>query len=269
MIAKIIPKWNRWVTSAGLVVVMLSGAFTAFPFDCDPLIEEHSIDNWTLKYRKRDNRCEGIYRSDVSIGVMDVVGTTVGAFHFATHDHEMLEISSPVVANRTINIRAVGVPLKTYYRMDAELGPDQTLKWPVGDVILRKKLSDRDIGVFGWIKGDLETVYVPIAVSSKSSPALNDGKKRIYLRSSVELEAVKWRATINPGNIACNRIPDNVWRAQEWRDLKQTNYFAGRSIEIVLPPSKAEEICIQTAGRSDSGQWIFNWSRIILSQGGN
>jgi hypothetical protein len=261
-----ILKRENWIIFVSVIIVLLANVPWAYSLRCDQAIEKQSMDNWELKYRKRGNRCEGFYKSDVSIGVLDVVGTTVGKFQFKTNEKEVMEISSPIVTTCPVNVRAVGVPLKTYYRMDSTLDPNETLHWPVGDVINLKKLSDRDIGVFGWIEGKIETFYVPVVINSRLSPVKNDGKIRFYLRASVKIEAVKWRVILNSGEVACNQISDNVWKKQQWCNMQKSSYQAGKLIEIVLPSNKTDQTCLQVAGRDKNGQWLFNWSRVIVSQ---
>ena len=115
---------------------------------CDKSLKP--VESYSIQYRPRsDNRCEGFYESAVSSGSLNIVGVTQGKFKFRRDPKEKLKVSSPTVKN-VVNVRAVGIPLKTYYRMDAQISPNGNLEWPVGDVLYPQELTYKKIGVFGW-----------------------------------------------------------------------------------------------------------------------
>jgi len=90
------------------------------PQICDSNIQ--SIDNDYLKYQKRsEDRGEGFYRAEVSLGAASVVGLIYGKFYFGHKNGETLRVTSPFIRTHSIFVRSVGIPLKTYYRMDGYL----------------------------------------------------------------------------------------------------------------------------------------------------
>ena len=229
---------SKWVLCIYLMMffLLIADSQPAFSQKCDTRIEP--IKNWKLKYRKRDNnRCEGFYSSLVSDGVIDVVGVTKGEFSFEIKENEVLELSSPLVRHRPIYIRAVGIPLKLYYRMDAHLDAGKKLAWPLGDVVYWRKLSSKHICVFGWTGNEMNKTYIPVAAVSKLAPVKNDGKIRLYLRTSVDVINVKWRMAGT-----CSRLRD-----AEWQDAPKSSYDAGKPITIILPAQGVEELCLEVA----------------------
>lgn len=229
----------------------------AFSQSCDPKIKP--IKNEKLKYQKRaTNRCEGFYSSLVSAEVIDVVGVTKGGFYFETKEDEILELTSPLVNDRLIYIRAVGVPLKVYYRMDAYLDAGQTLAWPMGDVAYLRKLTSMDISVFGWTGDEMDKIYIPVAAASKLAPVANDGKIRLYLRTSVDVENVKWRAAGTCGSLG----------EASWQDAPKSAYRAGKSIQIIMPTNGVEELCVEVAARNQkTAVWLKKKNiRVIVGE---
>ena len=218
-----------------------------------------TIKNLKLKYQTRDkNRCEGFYSSLVSVQVIDVVGVIKGDFYFETKKDEIVELSSPVVSHQPIYIRAVGIPLKTYYRMDAYLDAGQTLAWPMGDVVNLKKLLSEHICVFGWTGNEMDKIYIPVAAASKLAPVTNDGKIRLYLRTSVDVKNVKWRAALTCGSL----------REAAWQDTPKSSYRAGKPIRIILPAEGVEELCVEVAAQNqNTAAWLKKKNiRVIVGE---
>lgn len=187
-----------------------------------------------------------------------MVGVTKGGFYFETREDEILELSSPLINDRPIYIRAVGVPLKVYYRMDAYLDAGQTLAWPMGDVVYLRKLSSKDICVFGWIGNETDKIYIPVAIASKLAPVTNDGKIRLYLRTSVDVKNVQWRVAVTCGGL----------REAPYKDAPKSSYRAGKSIQIILPEMGVEELCLEVAAQNQkTAQWLKKKNiRVIVGE---
>ncbi|UCH95181.1 MAG: hypothetical protein JSV88_33735 [Candidatus Aminicenantes bacterium] len=241
-------KLNKWLLCIYLLMffMLIDNSQLSFSQLCDPEIEP--IKNLTLKYQKRDeNRCEGFYSSLVSVEVIDVVGVTKGDFYFETREDEILELSSPLVNDRRIYIRAVGIPLKVYYRMDAYLDAGQTMTWPMGDVAYLRELSSKDICVFGWTGDETDKIYIPVAAASKLAPVTNDGQIHLYLRTSVDVKNVKWRAAGT-----CISLQEAAWE-----DAPKSSCRAGKPIQIILPANGADELCLEVAAQNQkTAQWL-------------
>lgn len=234
------------------VVFLLLSLFyqPAYSQPCDPNIKE-PVKNWKLRYRERGNRCEGFYKSTVSAPMIEVVGTTEGQFQFKLEKNEVLEVSSPIVRDQIVNVRAVGIPDKTYYRMDAQIEPEQTLTWPVAEVLYLEQLSYKKIGVFGWIEEETETIYIPLTITPTKIPGANDGNIRLYLRTSVNVKNVQWRAADATDGIC----PDLT--QIDWDKAPQAKYQEGTPIEITLPSSATGQLCVEVAARDQkTTKWL-------------
>lgn len=218
----------------------------AFAQQCDPRIRP--VENWTLQYRARGNRCEGLYQAEVSAAVLDIVGVLDGALEFALDPKELIELSAPLSRSQPIAVRAVGVPLKTYYRLDAALQPGETLTWPVNEVLLPQGLASSKIGVFGWIGDEQQKTYVPVRAAAALQPGASDGKIRLYLRASVEVQHVRWRA---------GRIVNGASSAlSDWQAAPKARYRPGEPLVILLPDSASGELYVEIAAQNQHGEWL-------------
>jgi len=126
---------------------------------CDPTLTP--VQNPKIKYMNRGDRCEGFHWPQMILFPMDVVGLVQGAFGFRLDSDKRVTITSPIVTDRAVHIRAQGIPLKTYYRLDALIAPGGKFTWPIGEVVLLAKLRYQNIGVYSWVGSEKERIYVP------------------------------------------------------------------------------------------------------------
>ena len=208
-------------------------------------------DNRAIQYRARKNRCEGFYGRKVSAtGGLAVVGLTDGAFRFELNPKELLTVSSPVLTDQTVFVRAVGVALKTYYRMDAQLTPGKTLAWPVKDILEPMRLSHEAIGVFGWIGTDENPVYVPVKATPQMATVAQDGIIRLAIRASVDASNVQWRAGVVQ-NGAIGELGD-------WHSMSRKSYREGEPIIIALPNSATGELYVEVSAQDQHSASSLN-----------
>jgi hypothetical protein len=260
--------------------------------ECDDI---RPVESYRIKYRERGgNRCEGFYESDVSSGSLNVVGVVLEKFKSRFREKEKLTVSSPMLKER-INIRAVGIPLKTYYRMDAEIGPNQRLEWPVDDVLRPQGLGHKDIGIFGWIRDKGEKMYIPVRVVSSILPdqesdsiygiphtALkvvytflqdipgkreqNSGKCKagnegcpiyVFLRASLDVMNVRWRFADLAEDRTCKK-------SGEWIKPEKSRYYSGERI-IVSRGSAKKPFCITVrADLAESSEGLLCEAKIFF-----
>ncbi len=117
------------IFSALCIAPMLVSTVAWAQAPCDAALTPET--NPSIQYRKRtDNlRCEGFYRADVStIGSLDVVGLLQRPLRFGA-GNEVLSIRA-APKNQRVLVRGQGIPVKLYYRLDAELAPGGALRWP-------------------------------------------------------------------------------------------------------------------------------------------
>lgn len=206
-----------------LVVGFLSGPFSGLAAEvtCDSLLPQTG----DTGYQKRsgDTRCEGVYQSPVGADGLDLISIAYdpGAVDLAINS--VLLVSVPNNIGTTVHLRAVAAPLQKYYRMDANVKPGETLKWP-GDILRSLDLSFSQIGVVGWIEVEGKRKFVPLRITTEN-PGLNPQSSEVHLRfrSQVSLERAVWR-TVADGK------PPSPWNA-----LKPGPVSAGEAIDLVLP----------------------------------
>lgn len=211
-----------------------------------------------LGYRQRGNRCEGFYRAQVaSISAISVIGFIKGSLHFDLSEDEVIEVSVPALPI-DLHIRAVGIPFKTYYRMDSRIAPGEKLIWPVKDVIYPAKLSAKTINVFGWIEQENEIVYVPVSAKAKIDSAIyNEEEINLYLRASLNMQKVLWRFYE-----VIDGVPSQL---SPWKQDTESFYRFGEPIRITLPSSSTGEIYVEVAGVEEGRtHWISKRVRVIV-----
>lgn len=150
-----------------------------------------------LGYGLRNGICEGLYESPTS-ALLDIVSLTAGPISYQLHKDVVLEIPYPVndvVQGDPVHVRAMALPIRTYYQMDALLRRGTSVKWPVADVLLLIHLDSAKLGVLGWIDTEAGNLYVPLMVRTTGVQASTDTDKRprLTIRSPLPLEAVVWR----------------------------------------------------------------------------
>jgi hypothetical protein len=158
---------------------------------CDAVPPEQS----SLGYRfwSDSPRCEGLYVSPVSGSAgVSLVSLTMGAIEYKQSD-EFLEIALVQPAKDVTHIRAVGIPLELFYRMDANIAAGRgSLRLPLGDVIAPAHIRSSDLGIYGarTLPGGIKG-YVPLSVKSATSVA-QPGIVAI-LRAGSDINDVEWR----------------------------------------------------------------------------
>jgi len=201
-------------------------------------------------YQPRENRCEGLYVADVGVRSIDIVSLTYGNLAFSLQARLPLRVS---VQGQTqpLNIRAVAIPPRTYYRMDAPLRPGVVLVWPITDVLLPENLTDSRIGIFGWRGTESSKTFVPVRVVTDKSPSPAPQSQPILLsiQTSFDAETIKWRsARFQAG--ACLAF-------DKWRDATSHLVPAGSALQINLKQLPEKMNCVEIAARSrDSNDWV-------------
>jgi hypothetical protein len=231
-----------------LLVLLICIGQPVYAQICDSRLQPD--DNKTIQYRARKNRCEGFYKTIVAApGELAVVGVTDGNFRFELDAKELITIAAPLVNNQAVSIRAVGIPLNMYYRLDAQLAPGQTLAWPVADVLYPMKLASENIGVLGWIGTEENKTYIPVMATAKIASVAQDGKIRLTVRASVDVTNVQWRSgPVQQGKTA---------GLSDWNKPPKTSYWAGEPIVIILPASTTGELYVEVAAQKQgTDEWL-------------
>jgi hypothetical protein len=224
-------RFARLCRTAAVCSMLLTATagYAQQPENCDGLVPAQG----QIEYRWRQNRCEGFYRSNVSSGDLELVSLLVGRLSGETTRNSQLEIVAPAVQRSLsgpIKIRAVAIPPRTYYRMDATVNPGGRLSWPLGDVLGPAQLSMDRLGVFGWVDASPDRVFVPLRVV-QSGQAVRAGAEPIELRvrSASATDWVRWRAHID--GASPQDLPD-------WQEAAR-GLDAWKPVTVPLPPGSA------------------------------
>lgn len=199
------------------------------------------------KVREANVRCEGLYVSTVRAISLELVGAMSGApFDL---NSGVVEIQGPALSDlpaalrRQINVRAVALPLKTYYRMDGLLDANSRLEWPVDEVVKRARLSPTDIALYGWLGTEFKPVFVPVRVATASARDQGYDAVRLLFRVSSDVESMYWRLTEGGVSTKWDKMVDGAVRS-------------GRTVTVELPDGPSQQVQIDVNVKSpNSDDW--------------
>jgi hypothetical protein len=202
-------------------------------------------------YQSRGNRCEGLYVSNVGSRSLAAMSFTLGRLRYDLASPAPIEVTAPG-QTQPVNVRAVAIPLKTYYRMDATLAPHATLLWPLKDVLAPEGLTDNRIGIFGWRLTDEKETLVPLRVAAKGTATASQAPLLI-IQASFDAQKVKWRwGASRQGQ--CSELG-------AWQDAIQQPVSAGWPIAIDLSKVPVGPHCLEAVAQSGSST---EWSPLKL-----
>lgn len=221
---------------------------------CDERLRPESLSGFGYAIREPDVRCEGLYESSVRAPGLEVVSFLYERPRFDPAEHEGVQVIAPEISGLVtgpLRVRAVALPLKTYYRMDAVLPAEGSLIWPVKDVLAPAGLAAEQIGVFGWSGSEIDKVFVPVRLAAADDlvPAGPEpGGARapapeLRVRLANDAEKVLWRYK-------------EAEKTSDWMAAAQGEVAAGRTIGLALPPGPAMRLQIDViAKRPDGDEW--------------
>lgn len=225
-----------------LLLALVPCALAAQTSRCDRL---RPLPNSALQYKDRGNRCEGFYVADVGVRTLELVSFQQGSMAYRLKPGEQLQVSAPG-QTASVNVRAVALPARTYYRMDAVLDPGVTLSWPVADVLLPENLSADRIGVFAWKGSEDAKIFVPVRVKGSSAAPQRAGAV-LTVRPSFDVERLKWRSAPING--------DRCSAFGQWQDLSTNQVLSQQPVRLSL--SLKGKHCIEVAAEAESSN---DWS---------
>jgi hypothetical protein len=197
-------------------------------------------------YQKRGDRCEGLYVANVGSHSLAAMSFSLGRIHYELKPSVRLEVSAPG-QTQPVSIRAVAIPPKTYYRMDAVLPAGESMVWPVRDVLLREKLDDSMIGIFAWKGPESAKTLIPVRVVTQGT-TMKAGAPFLTIEASFDAQQVKWRWA--PAR------NDGCLKFGPWQNAIQHPVTASWPIAINLAELPAGVHCLETAAQSGgSATW--------------
>ena len=218
-----------WTATALSIVLAVTAVRAQPPEKCDTLVPAQG----QIEYRWRQNRCEGSHRSNVSSGDLELVSLLVG--RLAARRRAIPGSRSSCRPFRRalsgpIRIRAVAIPPRTYYRMDATAnaggaccgqwerywGPPSS-QWSAS--ACSDGLTRRQSGCscrFGLCRVD--------------RPAPPEGKSSSGSELSSAVDWVRWRAHVE--GAPPQDLPD-------WQDAAREGLDAWKPVTVPLPAGAA------------------------------
>lgn len=198
-------------------------------------------------------RCEGMYESPVRGVGLEIVSLLRSPLQFdIERDHALTVLAPglPDLNDPTVRVKAVALPLKTYYRMDAELPAGGSMQWPIGDVLKPAGLSSDRLGVFGWVSTEEDNIFVPLTITPQGGKAWQTETRTLELivRSAVDLEQVLWRVSDGDG-----ADPKSL----QWQTASSETVYAGQAIRLSIPEGQTGVVRIEISGkRLSSDSWV-------------
>lgn len=191
-------------------------------------------------YQKRGDHCEGLYVANVGAHSLAATSFSLGKIRFELSPAVRLQVSAPG-QTQPVNVRAVAIPAKTYYRMDAVLPGGASMLWPVRDVLVPANLSDSRIGIFAWKGPENDKTLVPVRVVVQGTAA-KPAPPFLTVQASFDAQRVKWRSAPTRDGACLAFGP--------WQDAIQQPVTASWPIAINLSQLPAGLHCVEAAAQS-------------------
>jgi hypothetical protein len=220
----------------GLFVLLTLGLSSGYFLDlsaqsnCDSSLIKMSTG--PLGYRDRGDRCEGTYIKQVGSTTLFVASFTELFEQFDAKSGKPLQIEWDNLTTKTgVQIRALGVKQKLYYRMDS-FRPAATTSYSWSTNILASlNILKKDIGVIGTTRHTIgqvqRDVYLPLRISQQTNAA-RGGMYNLVLLPGVELSEIY----ISIAPVGADGRPQKFIRDNE--KLGYGYYPAERIIEIPI-----------------------------------
>jgi hypothetical protein len=242
----------RIALAATLVLLNPAPALAASCADLHPA-------NGPIGYRQRSapDRCEGLYQSPVAGEILELLSFVRQPIDFDPQVDKALKITAPPLGGVAgqpagpVSVVARALPLHVYYRMDAQLASDESLNWPIEDVVLPARLAPGDLGIVGVVRAASGPIFIPVDVRS-SRPAASASGPVIIFRPSTDLDALQWRL------YAGSAPPD-------WKKVGPGRKFAaGDAVPILLEASSSGVMTLEVAAKPVGGEYVRRRMQILL-----
>jgi hypothetical protein len=144
--------------------------------------------------RAGGERCEGIYVSPVSGTPVELVSLTRGRLSYDPAHPAVLSVTlDQTPASGGAHVRAVGIPRRLYYQMDADIVGGRAVAWPAGDVLVRRQIMPDQLGILASRKdASSDTVFLAVDVVPTGATPAHDQPIVMLLRV-VDVTDLKWR----------------------------------------------------------------------------
>jgi hypothetical protein len=216
------------IALAALVIFFDCWAASASPcqksLSPDPIAERDG-------YRERDGgqRCEGIYTSPVAGESVQIVSMSQGrlSYDFGQSAPLLISLAITPASPAPIHVRAVGIPERLYYEMDADMLGGRALVWPIKEVVIPEHIAPTDIGVYAFQVGNGgDPVLLPVSISAGGGAAASPQPLIVILRVDAVVSP-RWRF-ISTGGAVAQFIPASIDDNRITLTLPATLHLPGR-----------------------------------------
>jgi hypothetical protein len=181
-------------SALAVIAALLGIASSAIGADpCDPSLIQ--LPNDPNGYRLRGDRCEGIYLEPLAGSASLLIASFTEVYsEFDAHVDPTLPLEWTLLdVARPTQLRAYGLRLRQYYRMDAERPAGaRAYAWPT-TILGNLNLSQRLLGAVAWQEAEVDSqgrrVHLPLRVGSDGRRG-NPGVYALVLLAGVELTEV-------------------------------------------------------------------------------
>jgi hypothetical protein len=162
--------------------------------ECDPMLTP-TPGAQGYRVRADDIRCEGFYVSPVSGPPIEIVSFTYGSLAQLSPRNRRVAVQLAVAQppQGPVFVRATGIPMALYYRLDGELRPGRGLTWPLEEVLAHDRLTGNEVGVYAYVRSTAGSItYLPVSVSLPGNTPPVLGHPRIVLRALEGITDATW-----------------------------------------------------------------------------
>jgi hypothetical protein len=170
----------------------------------------------------------------------EIVSFIVGTLPEIRDADTAVVVAPAVKVADVVRVRAVALPMRTYYRMDGQVSPDGHLSWPAGEILFHAGLSAGSIGIYGILDREhpLGDAFVPLRVAERvpGAGAVVSRDAELVVRTLEDLDWVGWRFfSVHEGRCHAPQKPEAL----------RTPLSAGDLIRIHVPTGVEPERCIE------------------------
>ena len=210
-------------------LVWIVGLFcltSAFAQKSDQCLSEQQKGFWEgYQDRDRSDRCEGLYKLQVSGTPLAVMGVAQALRNIEWKSMPRLDVSWPTPQTQPVRIRAFSLQQSVSYRMDSLRSPSNGARfsWPT-DILARVGLAANEVALAAWYEvgaDDSRRVFLPLAIGGQVPTTPFE----IVLFPGVELNDCFVTLRSEGGG-------DAIWRD---RPLGKTRYSAAVAIRVPMP----------------------------------
>lgn len=156
-------------------------------------------------YRERagDPRCEGIYTSPVAGQSVEIVSLSRGllSYDFGQSAPLLILLATKPHNAAPVHVRAVGIPERLYYEMDADISGGRALVWPIKEVVIPERIAPTDIGVYAFrVANGGDPVFLPVRISADGAPTGGPQPLIVILRVGAVVSP-RWRFVSKGGDV--------------------------------------------------------------------